>query len=178
MGDAGEGLYFTSPTWPASGGAGGGTVGFGSRQIGSYSLLEMSGSTKLHRAWTAKAWLHLNGDLPTELGPVLYDGGDIDRALRVVVLEAIAVHFLEPVERGVGALVRGGQQPEAIVRALAEMDPAVLRDHEWGYHGCGCCDMPEVLTEDEQVLADPSRHEPDCPWRMAREWTAANAEIG
>lgn len=172
MGDAEvrwpKGLYFTSPTWPVSGGAGSGTICFGAIKIGSYSLVEMASSTKMDRAWTAQAWLHLKGDPPTDLGAVLYDGGDIDRALRVVVLEAIAVHFLEPVERGVGALVRGGQQPEEIVRVLATDKPPV--DSEYGT--CVFCDVGRSgpPTDRTDARMDPANHDVGCPWRMGREW--------
>lgn len=74
--------------------------------------------------------------------------------------------------------VRPVPELEVIVRALAEMDPAVLRDGDWDdYLSCGCCDMDEVpKAEEKVVLADPSRHEPDCPWRMAKEWVSRQTD--
>jgi len=49
---------------------------------------------------------------------------------------------------------------EQIVRALAAADPIC----EDAWYGCGLCGSVGVQ-------ADP--HEPDCPWRLAVEWVAA-----
>lgn len=57
---------------------------------------------------------------------------------------------------------------ELIVRALAAADAPV--EAEFGM--CMLCPM-EFRTLDERYK-DPSAHEPDCPWRLAREWVAAN----
>jgi hypothetical protein len=61
---------------------------------------------------------------------------------------------------------------EQIVRALAVADAPV--EAEFGQ--CMLCPA-EFRTRDEGYK-DPARHKPDCPWRLAREWVAANPATG
>lgn len=63
-----------------------------------------------------------------------------------------------------------GRSPEDIVRALAAEDPGVPSevDGSLSCFFCGAWNRP----------SDPDIHGADCPWRMAREWTSANGEIG
>jgi hypothetical protein len=56
--------------------------------------------------------------------------------------------------------------PERIVRALAARN---YPTDDSGYDVCGLC---EASDHDGQF--GPLIHEPDCPWRLAREWVAAN----
>jgi len=52
-------------------------------------------------------------------------------------------------------------EPEAIVRALAAM--AAPLDWEWN----GLCVLCKSPRRDAN---EPSDHEPECPWRRAKEW--------
>lgn len=57
---------------------------------------------------------------------------------------------------------------EEIVLALAKREPPT--DTEWD--NCKLCwvDFGRRTGRED----DPANHEPDCPWRLAREWVAAH----
>ncbi len=63
--------------------------------------------------------------------------------------------------------------PEQIVRALAAADPVAYDGDRWdGDYACTLCDG-RWSERGGDVAARASSHEPDCPWRLAREWVAA-----
>ncbi len=59
--------------------------------------------------------------------------------------------------------------PEAIVRALADCAPVRMTEHG-DRLACGLCD-DEV--REGATTTGHDMHEPDCPWRLAVEWVAA-----
>lgn len=59
---------------------------------------------------------------------------------------------------------------EGIVRALAAEEAPV--DGEFFY--CHLCKADWGLGAFEAPYNNPAEHKPDCPWRLAREWVAAN----
>jgi hypothetical protein len=62
---------------------------------------------------------------------------------------------------------------ERIVRALASADPKAFSSFE--ERVCGLCWAKPVTGDIEDVeLLDPTKHKPDCPWRLAKEWVAAH----
>lgn len=85
---------------------------------------------------------------------------------------------------GLAETVRPLLDAEAIVRALADA-PAPLRDYEWAAGedeaceectACGTSVSHGEWERDRPILRAPDRHEPDCPWRLAREWVAQHPE--
>ncbi len=61
--------------------------------------------------------------------------------------------------------------PEAIVRALAAADPRHHIEGTAWQITCGLCSP--VARPDSRAAPTTEGHEPDCPWRLAVEWCAA-----
>jgi hypothetical protein len=60
---------------------------------------------------------------------------------------------------------------EQIVRALAGADPRAFNSFE--ERVCGLCwAKPSGADIEDQELEAPANHQPDCPWRLAREWVS------
>lgn len=58
---------------------------------------------------------------------------------------------------------------EQIVRALAASDPVGFDNQE--EPACTLCEAA-LWNRMPQPLDDPATHDPNCPWRLAREWVA------
>ena len=58
-------------------------------------------------------------------------------------------------------------EAERLLEALAEHDPCEYREDNW-YHWCAICDV--------SLPGDATDHNPDCPWRLAREHLAERAK--
>lgn len=57
---------------------------------------------------------------------------------------------------------------ERIVRALAAIEDPTVDDRDYSPSAqCGLCDAPDE-GEYKHWLNDPLKHEPTCPWRMAK----------
>lgn len=66
--------------------------------------------------------------------------------------------------------------PEEIVRALAGLEDIGIADRDYNSGDCGLCGAGD--PEYQYHMHEETAHEPTCPWRMAREWVAANPASG
>lgn len=67
---------------------------------------------------------------------------------------------------------------EAIVRALARIEYPGVVDYSYGMASCGLCGEDEnEYGSGPFKVTDLEFHRVECPWRLAKEWVAAQEDL-